>query len=74
MILSRITSKAQVTLPKAIRSALGIGGGDDIRWVLLPGGEVRVEKVERDGDDVLAPDLSMFTEWADDLDRAYDRL
>jgi antitoxin PrlF len=38
MILSRITAKAQTTIPQAVRRALGVKPGDDIAYeiTLLP--------------------------------------
>jgi len=66
MIQSRISSKAQTTIPRAVRAALGIGPGDDLVW-------------EIDGDSVIvtragAPDMfignfSTFTEWDTEADR-----
>lgn len=66
MIQSRITTKAQTTVPQAVRKALGLSPGDEIVW-------------EIDGDSVIvtragAPDMfvgnfSTFTEWATEADR-----
>ena len=39
-----ITAKGQVTIPKAIREALGLQKGDQLRWH-LEDGEVRVRVV-----------------------------
>ncbi len=41
MIESTLTSKAQTTLPKAVRTALQVGAGDRIRYI-ISGGEVRI--------------------------------
>ena len=41
---STVTAKGQTTVPAAVRSALGIGYGDRVRW-LLRAGEVVVEPV-----------------------------
>ena len=41
MIESTLTSKAQTTLPKAVRTALQIGAGDRIRYI-ISAGEVRI--------------------------------
>lgn len=46
MLESSITSKGQTTLPKDVRTALGIESGDRIRYILMPGGEVRLLKME----------------------------
>ena len=42
MIESGITSKGQTTLPKSVRSALGVEAGDKVRYLILDGGEVRL--------------------------------
>ena len=42
--LATITAKGQVTVPKAIREALGLRQGDQLRWDLEDGG-VRVRLV-----------------------------
>ena len=40
---STITSKGQTTLPRTVRSALGLAPGDRVRYVILDG-EVRLLK------------------------------
>ena len=42
--LATITAKGQVTIPKAIREALALRQGDQLRWDLADGG-VRVRLV-----------------------------
>ena len=44
MIESRITSKGQTTLPKAVRKALSVQPGDCVRY-LIQDGEVRIVPV-----------------------------
>ncbi len=46
MITSRLTSKAQTTIPQPIRSALGVGPGDEIAYV-IENGRVLLTKVVR---------------------------
>lgn len=41
-----ITSKGQVTIPKRMREALDVRGGDSVEFV-LKGGEVLIRKKER---------------------------
>ena len=41
MIESPLTSKAQTTVPKAVRAALGVGPGDRSRYV-ISGDDVRI--------------------------------
>ncbi len=68
MIFSRLTSKAQTTVPQAVRNALGVGPGDDLAYEIM-GDSVRLTKarpVERDDPFV------HFDEWATEADaRAY---
>jgi antitoxin PrlF len=72
MIHSRITSKSQTTVPLAIRRALHIETGDDIVWE-IEDGRAYVAKAAVPAAGFVA-DTSMFTEWADELDAAYDVL
>lgn len=75
MIVSRISSKSQVTLPKAVRTALRLHDGDRLQWTIMSDGDVRLQRLELDySDDGFVNDFSLFTEWADELDSAYDRL
>jgi antitoxin PrlF len=69
MILGRITAKAQTTIPRAVRLALGINPGDEIAY------EIDGDRVimRRAGDPFDRP-FATFTEWGDDLDSAYDAL
>lgn len=43
---SRITSKAQITVPRAVRDSLGVGPGDEIEWERA-GSEYRVRKASK---------------------------
>lgn len=45
---SRITSKGQTTVPKAVRQALGLGPGDAIAFRISQDGSVRVERAGGD--------------------------
>lgn len=72
MIIGRITAKAQTTVPLAVRRALGIGPGDDVAWQIEDGRAV-LSKAATPSLPFVA-DLSVFTEWADELDAAYDAL
>jgi AbrB family looped-hinge helix DNA binding protein len=44
--MARVTSKLQVTVPKAIADQFDIHPGDDIEWIPV-GDAIRVEKVAR---------------------------
>jgi antitoxin PrlF len=70
MIVGRITAKAQTTVPLAVRRALGIGPGDDVAWQ-IEDGRVLLTKVKSP---LFVAELAAFTEWADELDSAYDAL
>lgn len=37
MITSKLTGKAQTTIPQAVRVALGVGPGDDIAYAIAEG-------------------------------------
>ena len=37
MITSKLTSKAQTTIPQAVRTALGVGPGDEIAYAIVEG-------------------------------------
>ncbi|HZG09789.1 MAG TPA: AbrB/MazE/SpoVT family DNA-binding domain-containing protein [Allosphingosinicella sp.] len=72
MIESRVTSKAQVTLPKAVRAALGLQAGDVVAWEIA---DDCVVLMRADGDDALINNFAMFDEWASEADcAAFDNL
>lgn len=69
MIMSRITSKAQTTIPKAVRAALGLDTGDHVIWTIGDDGKVTVRRSGLvDPADPFVNNFSTFTEWADELD------
>jgi antitoxin PrlF len=47
-----VSSKGQVTLPKAVRSRLGIEAGSRIRFSLMPNGGFQTDKVLYDLEDL----------------------
>ncbi len=64
MITSRLTSKAQTTIPQPVRSALGVGPGDEIGYV-IEHGRVLLTKVAppaRRGAPFEDP-FAAFSEW-----------
>jgi antitoxin PrlF len=70
MHASRITSKAQTTVPKAVRNALGLQAGDRIEY-LIEGRTVRLQRAATLKDDPFAT----FDEWAGQTDtRAFANL
>jgi AbrB family looped-hinge helix DNA binding protein len=48
MPTATITSKGQITIPKAIRDAMGVGPGDRLRFVQREDGTVVVEPLTVD--------------------------
>lgn len=69
MIIGRITAKAQTTIPRAVRLALGVRPGDEIAY------EIEGDRVimRRAGDPFDKP-FANFAEWSDELDAAYDSI
>ena len=65
MIKSRLTSKAQTTIPQAVRVALSLQDGDELQYD-LDGDRVILRKARR----ALAEDpFAAFDEWDSDADR-----
>ena len=72
MIHSRITSKAQVTIPKAVRAALGVKEGDTIAYE-IEGDRVVLRRLA--SADPFDNPFATFTEWATPGDcEAFDHL
>ncbi|MEA2824554.1 MAG: antitoxin PrlF [Alphaproteobacteria bacterium] len=69
--LSRITSKAQTVVPKAVREKLGLKPGDLLRYV-FEGKRVVIERVKSEAED---DPFAAFSEWGSEADeRAYKSL
>jgi antitoxin PrlF len=66
MIVSRLTSKAQTTIPQPVRTALKLVEGDEIAYV-IEGDHVILKKVERTA--VGEDPFHTFYEWDSDADR-----
>lgn len=69
MIIGRITAKAQTTIPRAVRLALGVKAGDEIAYE-IDGDRVIIRRAA----DPFDKPFAGFTEWNDTLDAAYDAL
>ncbi|MGA8379512.1 MAG: type II toxin-antitoxin system PrlF family antitoxin [Stellaceae bacterium] len=68
MITSKITSKAQTTIPQPVRAALRVGEGDQLAY-RIEGDQVILTKVKRDSVD---DPFATFHEWSSEADqRAY---
>jgi antitoxin PrlF len=71
MITGRITSKAQTTVPRAVRLALGIGPGDNVVWE-VEGQRVLLTRAKPASEPIVS-NFATFTEWAGDADcKAFD--
>ena len=73
MIISKVTRKAQTTIPLAVRVALGVGEGDEIAYVIEKDRVIltRPAPRRRTADDPFAA----FSEWESEADqRAYANL
>ncbi len=71
MITSKLTSKAQTTIPQAVRSVLRLKVGDEIAYEIADG-VVTLRKADSSGAD---DPFGTFAEWESDADRkAYGRL
>ena len=64
MIQSRITSKAQTTIPAPVRKALGLKAGDLVAY-RIEQGRVVMTRAEAQADDPFAT----FSEWSGSADR-----
>jgi len=72
MIVSKLTSKAQTTIPQAVRTALGLKPGDDIAYVIEDG---RVVVTRFEGRAAVDDPFATFDEWRSDADsEAYGKL
>lgn len=73
MILGKITAKAQTTIPRAVRLALGLAPGDDVVWDIA--GDQVVMSRAQPAPDAFIGNFDTFTEWASEADcRAFDNL
>lgn len=66
MIKSKLTSKAQTTIPQPVRSALGLREGDELIYE-IDGGRVILSKVPGP---VIDDPFAVFNEWSGEEDRA----
>lgn len=70
MITSKLTTKAQTTIPQAVRTALKLKGGDEITYVIA-NGHVVISKATPSAEDP----FGTFAEWDGEADRkAYAEL
>jgi antitoxin PrlF len=65
MITSKLTSKAQTTIPLPVRNALQLGAGDQLAYT-IDGDRVILTRAERSHVD---DPFATFDEWASEADR-----
>ena len=65
MVTSKLTSKAQTTIPLPVRNALRIGPGDDLAYA-IEGERVILTKARKAAAD---DPFAAFGEWSTDADR-----
>jgi len=65
MITSRLTSKAQTTIPQPVRAALGLRVGDELAYAIE---DKRVVLTRADASQIDDP-FRTFTEWNSEADR-----
>jgi antitoxin PrlF len=65
MITSKLTSKAQTTIPLPVRNALRLAGGDEIVYS-IEGTRVVLTKASREPVD---DPFATFSEWSSEADR-----
>ena len=71
MITSKLTSKAQTTIPQPVRAALKLREGDEIAYEIESGRVILTRAGRGAGDDP----FRAFDEWASDADtKAYAKL
>jgi len=71
MIISKLTSQAQTTIPQAVREALRVRESDELAYRIERGRVILTKAVRTPADDPFAT----FEEWASENDRrAYGKL
>ncbi len=65
MVTSKLTSKAQTTVPQAVRAALGLSEGDELLYE-IDGDRVVLKRARRPATD---DPFATFDEWNGDADR-----
>ncbi|MGO8798940.1 MAG: type II toxin-antitoxin system PrlF family antitoxin [Roseiarcus sp.] len=71
MITSKITAKAQTTIPRPVRAALRLKGGDQLAYLIEDGRVILTKARSESGDDP----FGAFVEWDSEADRkAYAKL
>jgi len=77
MITSKLTTKAQTTIPQSVRAALDVHPGDEIAYVIQEGRVILTKAAPRPvrRGAVFDDPFAAFTEWAsEEDDRAFANL
>ncbi|MGH7212339.1 MAG: AbrB/MazE/SpoVT family DNA-binding domain-containing protein [Acetobacteraceae bacterium] len=65
MITSKLTSKAQTTIPQPVRAALRLRTGDELAYVIEANRVILMRRSPGSGDDP----FKTFSEWESEADR-----
>lgn len=65
MIVSKLTSKAQTTIPQPVRAALRLAPGDELAYEIDDGRVILTKASRRERDDP----FRAFSEWDSEADR-----
>ena len=70
MITSKLTSKAQTTIPQPVRAALSVRAGDEVAYTIEPGRVILTKAPARQTARTAPREdpFGVFTEWASDAD------
>jgi len=76
MYSSRLTSKHQASIPRAVREALGLGAGDRVQFVFAEeDGRIYIEKGAATDPEAAALEATLAPEWdSEEDDRAFGGL
>lgn len=66
MIISKLTTKAQTTIPQPVRSALGVREGDELAYIIEDGRVILTKAPTRTArhNDPLEDPFATFWEWS----------
>jgi antitoxin PrlF len=72
MITSKLTSKAQTTIPQPVRAALGVVEGDEVAYTIEPGRVILSKAPPRPsrGGKMAEDPFGTFNEWDSEADRS----
>ncbi|GAB6064264.1 AbrB/MazE/SpoVT family DNA-binding domain-containing protein [Deferrisoma palaeochoriense] len=74
-MVTTLDSRGRTTIPKRVRSALGLSPGDRIVWTLEPDGCARVRRLDPGDEEYLSAVDGTLSEWGSDADeKAYKDL